>query len=255
MRLFYFCILLCSVQACSLLKAGPADDAGFLPDSALLSEMRSRSPFHAEYIPNKKKLDELHRTRTKVFISPVLTEFAEAKIRNKSLPDFVIEQRIEDLRELAAYFENKLKMTFTEFTPEKISVVPFKNSFTVTSSPEPDSLVWEVAIIELSPNIPELAVAATAASFFVPGTGNLKALGTGSIAIEVIVRDGETGDIVAEFRDRESDKSAPVSIRDYQMYAHSQTAMDDWAEQFVELSVTPCSHQVEDSLPFTINPF
>jgi hypothetical protein len=112
----------------------------------------------------------------------------------------------------------------------------------------------EIAITEISPNVPEVSAVATVAGFFLPGSGVIRLFGSGSIAIEGILRDGKTGDLLAEFRDREADKSAPISVRDYQMYAHIRRTLDDWADQLAELAGTVSSHQVKDSLPFTLDP-
>jgi hypothetical protein len=244
---------------CALVKARPAQDAGFLPNPDKLTEMSERAPFHASYIPDRERLEQLRQKYSKVHFEPVVTELAEEKLRKRDLPEFVIRNRIEEVRELASYFNGKVRMAFEEFDPSDVEVNPAGGGpvkkFEVIDIPTQDCLVWQIAIIDISPNSPELNVAATAAGFFVPGTGAVRALGAGSIAIEGIVRDGATGDVLAEFRDREADKTAPVSIRDYQMYAHIRRVIDDWADQFAELAATPLSHKVEDSLPFTLNPF
>lgn len=247
------------VSGCSLIKARPAEDAGFLPNPELLKEMSERAPFHAAYIANVDQLEQLRRQYTKVHIEPVVTFLAEEKLKKRNLPDSVIADRIEDLRELARYFEGRTRVAFEEFDPsdvdeEEAAQGPIKK-FQIVDVPTDDTFVWQLAIIDISPNVPELSIAATVAGFFVPGTGAVRAIGSGSVAVEGIVRDGKTGELLCEFRDRESDKSAPISIRDYQMYAHTRRALDEWAEQFAELAGTPMTHRVADSLPFTLNPF
>jgi hypothetical protein len=87
-----------------------------------------------------------------------------------------------------------------------------------------------------------------------PGTGIIRLFGSDSIAIEGMVRDGRIGELLAAFRDREADKSAPISVRDYQMYAHIRRTLDDWADQLAELAGTVPTHQVKDALPFTLDP-
>lgn len=90
--------------------------------------------------------------------------------------------------------------------------------------------------------------------FFVPGGGLIKVAGKGSVAIEGAVRDADTGEILFEFRDREGDKAAPFTVKDFQRFAHAQVAFDEWAKQLVELLATPVTHMVDDSLPFTLSP-
>ena len=64
-----------------------------------------------------------------------------------------------------------------------------------------------------------------------------------------------TGAEIFEFKDRESDKNSAFTVKDFQRFAHARVAIDDWADQFAELITTNIEHQVEDSFPFSINPF
>lgn len=243
--------------ACSLFKARPAEDSGFLPYPDLLKPMPERAPFNAVYAPDPKRLEELRLRYPFISILPINTLPAEAKIKAKGLPPGVEESRLADLRELSAYFHARLKSAFSEYDGDGLSAddEPINvRRFTVRDEPSNDSLVLEIAITEISPNAPEVSALATIAGFFLPGSGVVRLFGSGSIAIEGIVRDGKTGELLAEFRDREADKSAPISVRDYQMYAHIRRTLDDWADQLAELAGTVPSHQVKDSLPFTLNP-
>lgn len=248
-------LLLCS--ACSLFKARPAEDSGFLPYPDLLKPMPERAPFNAVYVPDPKRLEELRLRYPFISILPINTLPAEAKIRAKNLPPGVESSRIADLRELSAYFHTRLENAFSEYDGDGLSEddTPISvRRFTVRDEPSNDSLVLEIAITEISPNLPEVSAAATVAGVFIPGTGIIRLFGSGSIAIEGMVRDGRTGELLAAFRDREADKSAPISVRDYQMYAHIRRTMDDWADQLAELAGTVPTHQVKDSLPFTLDP-
>ena len=248
-------VALCN--ACSLFKARPAEDSGFLPYPELLKPMPARAPFNAVYVPDPKRLEQLRMKCHSISIMPINTLPAESKIRAQKFPLRVEESRIADLRELGGYFHTRLKNAFSEYDGDGLSAegVPIiVRKFTVVDEPTDETLVFELAITEISPNLPEVSAAATVAGFFVPGSGIIRLFGSGSVAIEGIVRDGGTGDLLAEFRDREADKSAPISVRDYQMYAHIRRTFDDWADQLVELTGTMPSHQVKDSLPFTLNP-
>jgi hypothetical protein len=161
------------------------------------------------------------------------------------------------VRELSAYFHARLTSAFSEYEGDGLSADDEPISvrrFAVRDEPTDQTLVLEIAITEISPNLPEVSAVATVAGFILPGSSIIRLFGSGSIAIEGIVRDGKTGELLAEFRDREADKSAPISVRDYQMYAHIRRTLDDWADQLAELAGTVPSHQVKDSLPFTLDP-
>lgn len=238
-------IIFSGCSALSILKGRPAEDAGFLPFSSLLKPMPERSPFNAGYIPNMDNLENLKLSYSKVMIEPVHIDIAISKIKKRKLPDIIEEELIEDVKELSVYFTERIKAAFRNTKFKKYEIV---------ESPDSQTFVWQIALVEVSPNSPELTVASTISSFFIPGTGSLRVLGSGSVAMEGIVRDGSTGEALALFKDRKVDKTAPVSIRDYQRYAHTRSNMDDWAEHFAELGGTPSSHKVEEVLPFTLDP-
>lgn len=248
-------VVLCT--ACSVFKARPAEDSGFLPYPELLKPMPERAPFNAVYVPDPKRLEELRMKYQSISVLPINTLPAETKIRARDLPAGVEESRIADLRELSGYFHARLENAFSEYDGDGLSAegIPIVvRKFTVRDEPTDQTLVLEIAITEISPNVPEVSAVATVAGFFLPGSGIIRLFGSGSIAIEGILRDGKTGGLLAEFRDREADKSAPISVRDYQMYAHTRRSLDDWADQLAELAGTMSTHQVKDSLPFTLNP-
>lgn len=248
-------VVLCT--ACSVFKARPAEDSGFLPYPELLKPMPERAPFNAVYVPDPKRLEELRMKYQSISVLPINSLPAETMIRAWNLPPGVEESRIADLRELSGYFHTRLETAFSEYDGDGLSAegIPIVvRRFTVRDEPTDETLVLEIAITEISPNVPEVSAVATVAGFFFPGSGIIRVFGSGSIAIEGILRDGKTGDLLAEFRDREADKSAPISVRDYQMYAHIRRSLDDWADQLAELAGTMSTHQVRDSLPFTLNP-
>lgn len=248
-------VLLCT--ACAVFKARPAEDSGFLPYPELLKPMPERAPFNAVYVPDPKRLEDLRLKYPFISVLPINTLPAEAKITAKQLPSGVEDSRIADVRELSAYFHARLTSAFSEYEGDGLSADDEPISvrrFAVRDEPTDQTLVLEIAITEISPNLPEVSVLATVAGFLLPGSGIIRLFGSGSIAIEGIVRDGKTGELLAEFRDREADKSAPISVRDYQMYAHIRRTLDDWADQLAELAGTVPSHQVKDSLPFTLDP-
>ncbi len=248
MRNIFLSIIFLFFSAChplSILKGSPAEDAGFLPYSTLLKPMPERGPFNASYIPNINRLDQLKLSYSKVLIETVDAEIAISKIKKRKLPSFIEEELISDVKELSIYFLAKIKAAFTATKYKKYELV---------DTPDSQTFIWQIALVEVSPNSPELSVLSTITSFFIPGTGTLRVFGSGSVAMEGIVRDGSTGEVLALFKDRRVDKTAPVSVRDYQRYAHTRTNLDDWADNFAELAGTPSTHKVEEDLPFTFDP-
>ena len=228
---------------CSALKASPSESSGFIAKDQKMIEMRERAPFNAGFVPDRKRLDDLKKVYKVFCVVPVDLSALTTNLKNENFSNEELAERVEDAKELGVYFQERFKAEFE------------KRGLTVSLMPIEEAFVWEIAIVELKPTLAAVNAAATAAGAFVPGAGMVRRFGTGSIAIEVIVRDGKTKDMLAEFKDRESDKDSLFTVRDFQMYSHARNAIDDWAEQFAELSSTTGDVTVDDSLPITLNPF
>jgi hypothetical protein len=243
------------LASCSLLKAREYPDAGFIPNPEVLVEMRERSPFNKGWVFDKEKFQELKSIYDKIVIQPVNTHFAELKIKNRYKNEDDAIDQIEAIQEIARYMREKfiaaLQNAVVEQEPIPSALKPHVFPVDV---PGPNTFELELAIVEIVPTDPVINTIGAAAGFFVPGGGLIRYAGTGSIAIEAIMRDSVTKEVYIMFKDRESDKAAPATIKDFQKYAHIRAIVDDWAEQFAELADSNSSHKVKDSLPFTLNP-
>jgi hypothetical protein len=233
-------------SSCSVLKASPAADSGFLPHGDRLAPQNKRSPFNAVWYADQKKLDKMKEEYRGFYIMPVNTAFLESQIRAQNISEHLKKERIEDLHEIAKYMEQRLKIALAEYPKHPVKVL---------DQIEPETLVLETTITELIPTNTAVTTFGTAAGVFVPPAALLSLAGAGSIAMEAILRDSDTGDSLVEIRDRESDKTAPISVKDYQRYAHIREAIDDWSRTLAELAATPYTHKVKGPLPFTLNPF
>ncbi|MCI5065421.1 DUF3313 domain-containing protein [bacterium] len=238
-------VLALSISACGVLKGGEAESSSFLPFDDELVEMRERAPFHGIWYRDRAEFALLKQKYHKLVILPVNTHPVEETLsRHRFLGKDAIAERIEEAREMARYMRQKFIAAIRADKEHQIAVVD-----TVT----PDTFVLEIALVDIVPTNGVVNFASTTASFFVPGTGTLKYLGTGSIAIEGILREGATGRPLVAFKDREVDKTTPFTVRDFQQYAHIREAIEEWAEQFAELARTPLTHRVEDSSPFSLS--
>jgi len=127
--------------------------------------------------------------------------------------------------------------------------------YRVVSRPGHKTLVLELAIVELHPTNVPVNVVATGASVVAPGANFVASMiSRGTIAMEGKLRNGETGELLEEFTDREHDKSSAFSFRDYSPYAHGRRAADDWAKEIEAMSRTPRNQKVHGAMAFTLNP-
>lgn len=246
MRAVLIAVMAGGLGGCAVLKASPAEDTGFLPHAELLKPQPERSPFNAIWYADKDKLFREKKNYQWIHIAPIVTEFFEAKLReDKKMPPKMKEERLEDLREIAKYAHARFEEEIGNYPN-----MPMK----VSQDVKPHTFVMEMQIIELNPTNPIGNAIGTAAGIFVTGGGLIKAAATGSIAMEALLRDGDTGEILVEVKDREKDKTSPFSIRDFERYAHARNTINEWAKIFAELMATPYEHKVDGLDPITLDP-
>lgn len=244
-RVCLFVALILCCTGCSVFRAGASKKNLFLTQPEKQQEQRDRAPFNGVAYLDPVRVDALHATVKKICILPVRTDFIAKEIDKEFDDPDDREQRKEEVDEIAKYFTEKVKAAILAYPN-----YPYK----LIENPEPESFVVEFALVELEPTSASVNVLAQIASFFVPGGGLLSRAASGVVAFEAQIRDGTTNQVIIEFKDRESDKTSPFSVKDFQMYGHVRRSIDEWAEQYAELSSTARTHRVSDSLPFSINP-
>ncbi len=251
MTLFRFSILFSWLFICGcnsvngLIKAEPAKPAGFLPAPELLSEMRERYPFHGVWM--NMKLDDFKQYQA-LYIKPIDT-------RHLAANDWWEQATFSggDLSEDAKEFALESEQTFHEALMENMQLQR-------ANGPAENTLILELSVVELVPAKVWLSSVGLAA-FAVPlaigipaGTG--AALGqNGTVAIEGVLKDGTSGEILLMFADREASKIRIIDFTTLTWYGHAHEIMEDWAQQLVEVLTTPHDHMVEDSDGFAWAPF
>lgn len=249
-KLSYFLLLLliCTLSSCVILKPDPAPDSGFLPDKDKLVTMDEDSPFNGFYFPDKNFFINSKPQYKYLIVSQIITKTAEELINSQKIPDISKSDRIDELKETARYFREKIISACT-MTPESL--------ITVIESPIPKEKIFEleISIVELEPTQATFNIFSTLIGAAIPGTGLLRNLTKGSIAFEAIIRDATTKQILVEIKDRKKDKSAAFSIKDFEEYAHERELIDDWAIELAQLITTNGDVKLNKASTFTINPF
>jgi hypothetical protein len=262
-------MLLCS---CSLVRPRQLDSTPFLTHGKALVEKRERAPFNGIYVSDEKKWDTLVQSYSKIHFHEVNVEHAIARIKKMDLPPSIERQRIEELTEMARYLRERFKnaaesvgdeneeeeteqIALAEDAAEALAPGKVKRkTFMVVEERPQDGFLVDLALVEIVPTNPGIQALATIGGFFVPGGGAIRLLGTGSIAIEGVVKDGASGEVLFEFKDREADKTTLFSVKDYQQYAHARQTIEEWSMQFAEVATTTSEHMVDDALLVSVNP-
>ena len=240
-------VIVLTLIGCSTFKARPAADSGFLPHPERLVENRERAPFRGVWIAEEMNHPNFLKLYPHILIRAVdISPAVRGLDKYKHLSSMAKMRRAEEMAEMALYMEERFRMALRDY-PE--------HPFRLAPRPGPMTLEVVLALTEVNPTNPVASVAGVAAGALVPGGGLIAAAGSGSIAIEGLTRDAESQQLFLEFKDREADRTSPFSLKDFQRYAHIRSAIDDWADQFAELTATPPEHMVDDSSPFSLNPF
>ena len=193
-----------------------------------------RAPFDkAWFNPSTRAWDRVQGF-DRVVIMPVNTSYLMVTPRQRA-----------DAQRMAAYMREEFQNEFTK-----------GGKYRVMLQPGGRTLKIELALVQLKPtNVPGNVIG-TGAGVVVPGAKLIGSLLThGNIAFEAKLRNGGTGELLAEYADRQNDKLTLLSFRDYSANAHSRRAIQDWAKQVEELTSTPASHKVPGAMRVTLNPF
>ena len=217
-----------------VLKASPAQPTAFLDHPQSMSADPARAPFDKVWHnPSTRSWDRV-KGFDRVVIMPVNTSYLKLKPRQQ-----------DEVNQMAAYMREQFQQEFAK-----------GGKYHVMRQPGARTLKLELALVELTPtNVPGNLIS-TGAGVVVPGLSVVGSQFThGNIAFEAKLRNAETGELLAQYADRENDKLAPISFRDYSANAHSRRAVQDWAKQVEQLASTPRSQKVPGAMRVTLNPF
>jgi hypothetical protein len=215
------------------LRATPGEDAGFTESSDKMKQDPNRPFNRIWYDP---KLSSTHFTS--VYVAPVNTDYLKAMSWwDQSSAASLGTDRDKDVKEIAEYFRASAQKAFKEDP---------KHRYEVVDAPTDNTLILEMAIIEL---VPSKVWLNTMTQLFVGAWNH------GTVAFEARVRDGKTQEIIAAFADRQHGDTAIVSTADYSWWAHAHKVMDDWSQVMVTSANASPEEKVTNSAPFDPTPW
>jgi hypothetical protein len=226
-------------------KAKPAEETTDFIEGSMLRP-KGDLPFNKAWRASKMDREKF----TEIYVAPVNTEYLRQSSWWKELNLIEIE---EDIDELAGEFRSTIRRAFFNDPRRRLRVV---------NRPGPNTLIMEIAIVELIPNKAGFELLMTAAgpasgvAGATLGAGVAKTIGSKStIAIEARLRDGEDGGIVAMFADREQEKGSIISIRNFTWYGQVKVITKEWADQFVKIANKSPNDIISDTPTFTFKPW
>ncbi|MDD5349160.1 MAG: DUF3313 family protein [Chthoniobacteraceae bacterium] len=217
-----------------ILKASPAPPSPFLEHPQQMVRDRCRTPFDSVWRnPSPAAWARIHGF-DRIVIMPVDITHVQASPKQRA-----------DMVKMAAYMQEQFQKEFAKESP-----------YRVVTHRGPKTLELQLALVEIKPtNVPGNVVS-TGAGVVVPGANWVGEQFThGTIAFEAKLRNARTGELLAEYADRENDKLTIFSFRDYDPHAHNRRAVQDWAIQMKKLATTPTHEKVPGAMRFSLNPF
>ena len=243
--LIFSCFLI-SLNSCSFFHASPAPDSGFIPHPETMVPSFWRAPFDRAWFADKEKFKKMKLSYRKLYIRPVdVTHLSKAGSWG-NFSSLGQANDPKDVSDMAEYMKTAFTKAIKNHPTQAIKIV---------DQPGPETFILELALVELNPTKVAVNATGTAVGFFVPGSGLISTTGKGSIAFEAIVKDGETEEVLVTFADRQEDKVTLMNYRSYLRYGFGRLIVNEWADQYAELSMTGLEHKVEGSSPFKLLPW
>ena len=238
-KFYALTLILLSIVYLSGCKAGPGKKAGFV-DTANMTKDEA-IPFHSAWI--KEGVDK--NWYDKIYIAPVDVShlLAENSWWQNSFRYSHIEQDSEEIAE------------FTRETFVKAFKKAENNRFKIVKKPVAKTLVLEMAITELTPNKPFLKTAGYAPFFIGTGVKAINMTNPSVVAFEARIKDGETGEVLAKFADKEKEQTSYISKKHFSWYGHAEDIIVEWAYQFVQLANRKPGEIVKDTSTFELKPW
>lgn len=223
-------------------KAAPAKSAGFADPKLMKAD--PNIPFNKYW--EKPGLERMKYT--KLYVAPVNTAYM------LKITDWQKGERKNDLekdvQKLGEYARNSVKKAFKADKNKRFEVVD-------TLTPNSDTLVFEIALVEVVPSKVTLN-ALGYAPFFIGTTISVVrsiAQDVSTTAFEARIRDAATNEVVGLMADREAQQTSVVSARGLTWYRDAEFTIDQWAEQFVKVANRKGNEKIKDTDTFTLLPW
>lgn len=212
-------------------RADPAPDAGFITNPSVMAP-KSDLPFDAVWLKENVDL----RTYAKVYIAPIDTTHLLAQDW-WDRANFAPGQEKDQADYLANYFRDRLAKEFKDDDEKQYQVV---------DAPDKDTLIIELAIVEVIPTKTWLNIIGYAA---------IGGISEGTTAFEGRLRDGRTQEVIAEMKDREFGQMSLLSISDFTWCRHSEHTIRIWSEDLVKMCSRAPNEEISSMDTFTLRPW
>lgn len=210
-------------------KSAPAEKQIFIPkDYAKMMKANPNSPFNKGW-GQHDKIKNYDKIKIDVVVSPVQLDesgWQKTNIRN------LASSKHKDMKDLAKYVANSFKKSFKN-----------SKSFKLASAKGDKTLELEFAIVQATPNKPILGAIGNITNLTpigllltpVKATIRSKTGAGGIVVMESILKDSETGEVIAVFTDRETARTAWINTKDFTAYGNIRQIVNKWTADIVKI--------------------
>jgi hypothetical protein len=228
-----------------VMEPAAAPNVGWDPQESYL-KYEKKIPLDAVWWDTKTDFSKYK----KVYVAPVNTDHV-LKMDFWQKLSMGAKELGPDLAKNAKYFQDAVHDAFKNDP---------KHHFTVVDKPDEQTLIVELAIVEMTPNKPWLNAIAVASFAAGPllgfSAGTAATLNEhGSVAFEGRTRDGKTNQINSMAKDHENGKIRVVDFESFTWYGQAPGIFRDWAGLFVKIADAPAGSTVEPDSFFALKPW
>ncbi len=210
-------------------KSAPAEKQIFIPkDYVKMMKKNPTGPFNKGW-GQLSKIRNYDKIKIDVIVTPV--QLDQSSWQKTNLKN-VISSKEKDMKSLAKYVADSFKKSFKS-----------SKSFKLASTKGSKTLELEFAIVQAIPNKPILGAIGNITNVTPIGlllapikiTIRSKTGAGGIVVMESIMKDSETGEIMAVFTDRGTARTAWVNTKDFTAYSGIQQVVDSWTKNIVKV--------------------
>jgi hypothetical protein len=215
-------------------KTAAPEPTAFLPNA---SEMRTSDLVPFNKIWTRPGSDDMMDEKyTKIMVAPVRTAdaFSNRTWMERNNVRAWLDMEKKDISDFALYTQNSFKTALAKSSRLKLA-----------DEPGPDTLKLELSLVKVVTGNPLLLIprdvgSVTPAGLMVSacrrfaGSAVMDTPGQASAALEGVISDSETGEVIATFLDRQKQTSALINFNDLTYYGNLKNISDAWADLFVE---------------------
>jgi len=210
----------------TLNRVEPAKLSAFLPHQELLKRQEATFPFHYFYV--RKKIGKYDN----ICVAPVETRYMRRNEYWAKLDQKVAAQIGSDIKNLAGFAQKTFKEAFQNASDElRLKVVDS------AKGAKGKTLLVRLAIVSIVPTKAELNYLGIAADIFIfPGISAIaQEAASGTITMECVIEDAETGTIVAMFADTEKAQSTVINLAGMTWYRSAERNIESLAQATADI--------------------